>query len=123
MPPFYTVDRRQTLHQGFQIELVKYNDINPPELQVHVDEMFPEGVSSHGEFYFLRNSSHHGLANPSIELVFEYVRRAKYPDRPSRFQSIFAFELPQQAAEFRRWFGSGQGVIGKYERMNTFAQI
>jgi hypothetical protein len=120
MAVFYTVDSQGRLYKGLKIALVKYRDVRPTELQVHIDAMFPEGVTSHGELYFLRNASHPRLASPQIELVFEYVRRAMYPHRPSRLQSFFAFESLTQAVEFRRRFRNDQGVVWMVEADKFF---
>ena len=120
MPLFYTLDRLSMLGSGITIHLVKYQDISPFELQIHVDKMFPDGVSSFGERYFLRNSSDPRLTEPAIELIFEYVRRANFPERPSRFQSVFGFESLNQVIEFRNRFGGGQGVIWEIESEKYF---
>jgi hypothetical protein len=105
MAKFYTVDRHGSLRKGLIVQLQRYTDVNPPELQAHVDHLFPDGVSSHGEYYFLKNSSHPKLASPNIEVLFEYVRRAFYPHRPSRFQSFFAFQHMSEAEAFRNAYG------------------
>ncbi|RLC64268.1 MAG: DUF2441 domain-containing protein [Chloroflexi bacterium] len=120
MTKFYTVDRCGTLRAGLAIELVRYTDIKPPELQIHVDEMFPGGVSSHGERYFLKAQQSPKLASPSTEILFEYVRRALYPHRPSRFQSVFAFESKDQAIIFSQKFGSGDEPIWEVEAKESF---
>lgn len=111
MPIFYTLDRLQTLRENLNVTLVRYSDITPPQLQLYVDELFPEGVSTHGERYFLRNTSRPNELSPSIELLFEYVRRANFPHRPSRFQCMFGFETPNDTVKFREQFGNNQGVI------------
>lgn len=82
MNTFFTVDRVGTLTKGLEIDLVKYKDIRPAELQNHVDSMFPKGVSRHGDYYFLGNESFAKVTNPSIEILFEYVRRARYGYAP-----------------------------------------
>lgn len=98
---FYTVDRRRALVAGQKISLVKYKDVQPPELQQHVEKFFPDGVTSHGERYLLRGETRTILLNPNIELLLEYVRRSHYADKPSRFQSLFAWETVAAAKEFR----------------------
>lgn len=120
MPLFYTLDRLNMLNSGITINLIKYQDIVPAELQIHADKMFPNGVSSFGERYFLKNSSDPRLTEPAIELVFEYVRRANFPKNPSRFQSVFGFESLSQALEFRDKFGGGQGTIWEAESKRYF---
>jgi hypothetical protein len=105
MPKFYTVDRKETLHQGIEIMLQKSNDIKPDYLQKHVDMMFPDGVTLHGEQYFLRNTTK-GIISPAIELLLEYVRRAFFSSRPSRFQSFFGFESIDYAEKFRAQYAN-----------------
>ena len=99
---------------------MSYTDISPTELQGHVDEMFPEGISRHGDSYFLNNKSSVGATSPSIEILFEYVRRACYPDEPSRFQSFFAFESLESAKLFRIGFGCCKNTIWKVHAMKAF---
>lgn len=111
MPSFYTVDRFGSLREGLILGLTRYDDIQPNELQQHVDAMFPDGVTPHGERYFLKNTSTPHLASPNIELLFEYVRRAFYVTRPSRFQSFFGCEKEQQAVAFRQRFGKPDNAV------------
>jgi hypothetical protein len=37
-----------------------------------------------------------------LEILFEYVRRTCFPDKPSRFISFFAWQTLEQAQAFRR---------------------
>lgn len=100
MAKFYHIDRTNFLNtlldNGIKdINLKIYNDItcinaNLP-LQEIVSEMFPEGVSSHGNAYFL-NKPYLLVTSADIELTFELVRRYKYPNKISRFQSFFAID-------------------------------
>ena len=110
MKQFYTVDRLSKLQGGQVLQLLKSKDLHPKELQTHVDALFADGVSPHGDKYFLRNSSLASVASPAIEFLFEYVRRAHSPRRPSRFQSWFATESIEDAKSFRTKFG-GSGPI------------
>jgi hypothetical protein len=98
---FFTIDRLGTLKAGSSCELVRYSDVSPKVLLEHVEEMFPDGLSSHGESYFLRNSANALHINPMLELVFEQVRRASFPQRPSRFQSTFAVDSLDAAHALR----------------------
>lgn len=104
---FYTVDRVGTLYEGSECGLVKYSDINPPCLGIHVDELFPDGISTHGERYFLRNDARTQVVDPMLELLFDQVRRAAYLDRPSRFQSMFAVGSLAAAHQFQAQYGGG----------------
>jgi len=62
----YTVDRKRGLVQDQVIELVCHANLDPPELQTHVDELFPDGVSFHGDFYFLNSEQDARLSSPNI---------------------------------------------------------
>ena len=119
MIELFTVDRAGTLREGDVLNLTKYADIAPPELQVHADAMFPLGVSRHGNQYFLGSGSKGSVASPAIELLFEYVRRASFPDRPSRFTSWFATESITDAATFRARYCAGTGVIRRVQAPTT----
>lgn len=79
--------------------------MNPSFLAKHVQELFPYGVSAHGERYFLRNEAQTLLVNPMLELLFEQVRRAAHAERPSRFKSMFAVETLAEARQFQSQYG------------------
>ena len=120
MGRYFTVDRRRTLEQSQMINLRRYSDVRPPELQDQVDSLFPGGVTSHGEYYILRGETPAMGVNPIIELLFEYVRRSHFPFRPSRFQSIFAFENIDQAVSFRNEYGTTDSLIWEVESDAAF---
>lgn len=112
---FLTVDRRRTMNQGQVISLVKHADISPPELQLHVNCLFPEGLSRHGERYFISSQTQAQETNPSIELLLEYVRRARFPNRPSRFQSLFGIMTMEDALWFASAYGCDDSLIWEVE--------
>lgn len=120
---FYTLDRKRTLTQRQTVNLVRYTDINLKVLQKHLDMLFPDGVSSHGERYFVSSVPAVNFENRNIdgllEIVFEYVRRANFPNKPSRFQSLFAFDSFEQAELFRQR-PNNDGVIWEVECDNYF---
>lgn len=101
---YFHVDRAGTLQAGHQIALVRYADIKPPELQQHVDKIFHDGLSIHGEHYFLKNDIDARATSAYNELTFEWIRRGAFPDRPSRFASFFATETIDDARKFRALF-------------------
>lgn len=111
MEKFFAVDRACSLQEGMVLELVRHTDVNPAELQLHVDSLFPDGLSVHGERYLLNNNSRGTIASPMIELLFENVRRAHFPDSPSRFQSFFACCSAEEAREFQDAYGNGIAPI------------
>jgi len=105
------------------------------ELQAHIDALFPSGVSELGNRYFLCSQMSADFVNEAIkfldtcesldqakreiesalsnsriatiEILFEYVRRSCFPDKPSRFTSVFAWETLDQARAFRKRYGEG----------------
>ena len=115
MTKFFTVDRSGTLTQGMKIAIHRHTDIDPPSLQKHVDVMFPNGVSKHGDSYFLSSGSRANVTSPAIELLFEYVRRAHFSDRPSRFTSFFAVDSLPAATAFNDKYGGGAAAIWEVE--------
>ena len=102
---FFTVDRLGSLTEGQVCSLVKYSDVMPPALADHVEELFPDGISAHGERYFLRDEAKVTITNPMLELLFEQVRRAAFSQCPSRLQSMFAVETLAEAKRFQSDYG------------------
>jgi hypothetical protein len=106
-----------------------YQDEAQKELQAHTDFLFPSGVSDHGNHYFLNPQLSANMGGTAVDFVhacqsldqakagiievinngnmaalglfFEYVRRACFVDKPSRFTSFFAWETVEQAKAFR----------------------
>ena len=97
----FTVDRCAKLREGMLMSLTKYEDISPSALQRHNDHLFPNGLSRHGERYLINIDSKAQCRNSNMELFFEYVRRAFFADRVSRFQSVFACGTLADAQLFR----------------------
>ncbi|NTU44056.1 MAG: DUF2441 domain-containing protein [Chlorobiaceae bacterium] len=106
MKTFFTVDRTGTLAPEKEISLQHYQDISPSHFQDHVDALYPQGLSFHGERYLLRAGSNSNLSSPAIELLFEYIRRSNFIDSPSRFECFFACESVEDAISFRNEFGN-----------------
>jgi len=115
MSRFLTVDRNRTLKENQIITLVKYSDVKPPELQIHIDYLFPGGVSYHGESYMLSGKRLATGVSEGIELLFEYVRKSYFSNCPSRFQSFFGMENIDQAVSFRSKYGTADSVIWEVE--------
>lgn len=120
MKKFYSVDRVGTLQEGMVIVLMRYSDVSPPFLQTHVDYLFPDGLSMHGERYLINNNSKGNIASPAIELLFENVRRANFSECPSRFQSFFACCSIEEARTFRNTYGSNDSQIFEVYTENRF---
>ena len=111
MERFFAVDRDCSLKEGMVLELCRYTDVSPTELQLHVDRLFPDGLSLHGKRYLLSSDSRGTIASPMIELLFENVRRAHFPDKPSRFQSFFACFSLEEARQFQAAYGNADSPI------------
>lgn len=121
-PLFYSVDRRDFYQEGNQLDLTLADNFNRPlwnlpgwfsesELKTHLIELFPDGLSFHGWQYLLDRHDFEKIGTSQIsyvnhevtvELIFEYVRRASYPKLPSRFQSFFAWGSIEEARAFRQ---------------------
>ncbi len=77
------------------------------ELARHLHDLFQSGLSMHGWEYFTthrdfvnsqgKNYAHYETA---LELILEFVRRDKFPQRPSRLQSYFAWDNLEAAIAF-----------------------
>lgn len=120
MTRYFTVDRERKLAPCQLITLVRYNDVSPRELQTHVSNLFPQGVTSHGECYLLRGQTPANGVNAVIELLFEYVRRSQFPGCPSRFQSLFACKSLSDAEAFKTQYGTPESLIWEVEANNAF---
>lgn len=102
MAIFYHIDRGNNLKSGQEISLTKFTDIVVPgntemtiKLNQKLEEYFPNGVSRHGERYFVASIKQENIKdfiNYDIELIFELERRVRYPQMISRFEAFFAVE-------------------------------
>ena len=81
------------------------------ELEDHLFELFPEGLSPHGwrfmldRYDYIRDPiTNDAFVNHTwqVEFAFEMVRRAAFPKMNSRFQSYFAWERLDAARSFRK---------------------
>jgi hypothetical protein len=120
---FYSVDRSGLYQTGGTLDLWQQDPVlgrpfwrlpdwfEADDLRTHVAELFPDGLSQHGWQYmverhdFIRPTNSDALFvnhNMVVELVFEYVRRAVFPSRGSRFQSFFGWESLEMARAFRK---------------------
>lgn len=86
---FYHIDRYGELKAGDIIRLNTDLPKTPYFLQ------FPDGLSSHGLLYssdFMHHLEFDDLSTFNLEFVYELIRSKNFPDKLSRFQSLFAFE-------------------------------
>ncbi len=81
----YHIDRQGHLKANQTIELIKnfYNETTD-------NGYFQEGLSSHGIYYYLNDINNYNFA---LDVIFEYERMMYFPDKLSRYQSLYAFEL------------------------------
>lgn len=62
-------------------------------------ELFPDGISYHGVHYALQSYKWQHTST-SAEQIFELYRQLYFPNKPSRFQSFFAFTSLEDAINF-----------------------
>ena len=76
----------------------------------HLDKISREGLSLHGAHYLIKpgQGAVVSLVDCMLELQFEYVRHIYHKNKPSRLQSMFAFNEYERAA----WFKSEKGGTG-----------
>lgn len=101
----FTIDRTSGLRPGMTCSLTEYRDIKPVEVAEIIREMCPGGVSRHGKMYLVEGTQTSTLSDATTEMLFEWVRRAKFPDRPSRYQCIFAVDSLSSANTFMQEMG------------------
>ena len=121
---FYShVDRLHSLKAGDVIDKTVYRGecvlpmlmpFADEDFLRHLDKLSKDGLSSHGARYLLKPGL--GVGNEVrvtdflLELQFEYVRHIYYKSKPSRLQSLFAFDSYEEAERFKAQTG-GRGVI------------
>lgn len=94
---FYHADRLGSIKNLKTIELIKPHV--PEELRETLLELFPDGISNHGYHYALQSFEGQHTST-SAEQIFELYRQMYFPDKPSRFQSFFAFTSLEDAIKF-----------------------
>ncbi len=82
------LDKLELYNKELNIELPGY--YSNREFLNKKNELFPEGLSSHGNQYLGNYYDPDEVNNEFlIEFGIELIRRLKYPNLPSRYQSIF----------------------------------
>lgn len=94
---FYHVDRANSIKKLKTINLFKPS--LPEMLNKALFELFPDGISNHGYHYALQSFKWQH-ASTSAEQIFELYRQLYFPNKPSRFQSFFAFTSLEDAINF-----------------------
>ena len=100
MTTYFTIDRKRRLEPNLTLEVKRCEDPElPPELRNHLEEMFPGGVSDHGRRFFILGQFLE--VERVIELTWEFLRRAHFPNRPSRYVCTYAWRTLEEAQRFR----------------------
>lgn len=89
----YHIDRRGYLKENQKIEYVENFEYLKPvfdENKEIIKDRYNNKLSSHGRQYFL---SDYNSKSSGIDIIFEYERIINYPNKISRFQSFFAFDI------------------------------
>jgi hypothetical protein len=86
------------------------------EIVMHIKDRYPAGLSAHGYQYFGSADillDRFNLATPGalIELMLEAVRHAHYPQKPCRYQSVFAWNSIDECLKFRMTHGDGANPV------------
>jgi len=81
----YHIDRSSHLSPNQIVNLTK--DFST---EVTENEYFKEGISSHGVHYYLFDVNNNDYA---IDIIFEYERMINFPNKLSRYQALFAFDI------------------------------
>ncbi|MCO7218006.1 DUF2441 domain-containing protein [Halomonas sp. OfavH-34-E] len=100
MKTFYTVDRARTLSPG-QVLSPFRNGVSEEPFRTFLDDLFPNGISRHGQQYLENPNCAFSSREGALELYFEEVRKRCYQELPSRFESIFCCESADEAIEMR----------------------
>jgi hypothetical protein len=114
---YYHLDRGRYLKPDDVLRLIPcQNDIFlstwgafiSPDLISHLRDMAKQGLSRHGHAYLVNLIiGTFSISSYMVEIFWEYVRWREYPDKPSRFQSVFAWDDLERAIEFAKQAGSG----------------
>lgn len=107
-PKLYHLDRFRRLKAGMVIDLQRRDDAELGELLPHLHELHPRGIS-HWGLHLLqpieptagtnegRGERAMRLATLASEMSLEWIRRARFSQCPSRFESLFCSASPQEA--------------------------
>lgn len=112
MEKYYTLDSVNGLSSSCQVILGAYTPTQH-EQAVFLSQMYPDGLSKHGYNYLynpgpVMNDNSNESKALLIGLVFELVRLSHFPDKPSRYQSLFACQHLSEVRQFRELLADEQ---------------
>lgn len=122
MGSFYHIDREQELISDQTIDLAHREDVKP-----EIKEMYPDGLSQFGRIATREalvqgdnvrfvNGQVEGLNLDALyDSFFELVRRDAFPNKPSRFQSVFCWEEMDTVTHFVRNYAKYPVTIWKVD--------
>lgn len=93
------------------------------ELEEFARNMFDGGISRWGKDYLFNQHIGGGPEVPSslaIELVVELVRRASFPERPSRLSCAFGFDNLEDARHFKVRYAGPDAPILRVSCQDSF---
>ncbi|MCQ1664004.1 hypothetical protein [Escherichia coli] len=96
---YYRVDRVNAYSEGDTITLTSPTDIPSDFLDV-LTMLSPGGLSPHGLNYLTNRGMPSTDVNASIDLSLELFRRSFFSTKPSRYQSVFAWDNLDDAKSF-----------------------
>lgn len=85
--------------------------------------LFDGGLGAHGRHYGdldLHGGDADDLWDLGCELLFEVVRRERFPDRPSRFRAAFGFESLSAVERFADRFVDGPATVFEVRAADRF---
>jgi hypothetical protein len=130
MKLYYHLSRGTLFNSGDIIEKEPYYDeciitslapMFDAEYLSHLISMAKDGLSLHGARYLIQiNNAAPNVSYPNffMELYYEYIRWKYYPNKPSRFQSLFAWRTLKEAFDFFK--RSSRGRIYEIKVANNF---
>lgn len=119
MTIYFHVDRGAQLCQGQRINLQKLEFPTSPDLDLHCNSQLLNNVSFHGKQY-LNSQVKAGNGEAAIELIWEYVRRAHFPNKPSRYGATFAWRTKEEAEAFLEIAGPNIAKIWRIDAAESF---
>lgn len=119
---FYHLDRWDELAAGQTIPLCEPDSVAGEDAAA-LRSLYPEGLSRHGRHYCRRDlygDDPDDLWDFACEAVFEMVRVAAFPERPSRLQSVFGFETRTAVDRFVERFVDDPCTVWTVEAEQSF---